>query len=513
MSHNQPDIPVPLHSPQRRDVLKGLSAAALAASGLLKSAVGDATAIEVRAASTAVDRSDGLTWLPAWQLREMIVKRAVSSVEVVEHFLNRIEEHDSKLNAFRKLDAQAARAQAERADKAVKAGEALGPLHGVPIGVKELFTVRGLPIPGSYFDHITGAQHSEPPLATRDDIEIERLRASGAIFVGVTVAAAALRPGMSDPARLPRNPWDTSRTPGSTSAGNGAAVAAGLLPIAIGDDGGGSVRVPSAFCGLLGLHPTRGRIPHVDYKSAAPRLTVTVGPMARNVRDAALTVQVLAGPDGRDFICLQDEPPDYLAHLDSGVSGMRFAWTDDFGFDSTPEGLRSLQTISVVHAATRILHEVGGRVAKATMTWENPVLPWLAAQQLASGTLDSTFFERDLSEKELIAALECRQRNWQRFRKIFTEYDFVISPTVPFTAPKVDTWIELWKQQRGEPKRALAFDAFASPMMCNLLGIPAVSIPAGFVDQMPVGLQVIGKPGSEAGLLQVAQTLLAGKRV
>ena len=473
----------------------------------------DRPAIEARAASVAIDAGQGLTWLPAWRLREMIVKREVSSVEVVRHFLSRIEEHDSKLHSFRALDAHEALAQAQRADNAARAGQAMGALHGVPIGVKELLSVKGFPVPGSYSSYLSGERAGALRLATTDDIEVERLRAAGAVIVGVTVAAAALRPGMSDAASLPRNPWDITRTPGGSSAGSGGAVAAGLLPMAIGDDGGGSIRIPAAFCGLLGLHATRGRIPHVDHKSAAPRLTVTVGPMTRSVRDAATALQVLAGPDGRDFVCLQDLPPDYLATIDCGVSGKRFAWTDNFGFDSTSDALQSPRTLAAVHTATRVLERAGGSVTTVAMAWENPLLSWLAAQQLASGTIVPAFAERELSEKELVAALESRQRNWRRFQQVFTGYDFVVSRTVAFTAPKIDVWIELWKQQGGHPRHALAIDVLSAHlMMCNVLGLPAICVPAGFVDRMPVGLQVIGKPGSEVELLQVAQAFLAGQR-
>jgi aspartyl-tRNA(Asn)/glutamyl-tRNA(Gln) amidotransferase subunit A len=497
----------------RREILKGMSAAALAGYGLFEPAYGKDVATEARAASNAIDESQGLTWLPAWRLRDMIVKGEVSSAEVVRHFIGRIEEHDSRLHAFRKLDVPAALAQAQRADEAVKAGETLGALHGVPMAIKELMTVKGFPVPGSYFNYMTGERRAEPPIAARDDIEVERLRTAGAIIVGVTVAAGGAGPGSPNPASLPRNPWDISRTAGVSSAGNAAAVGAGLLPMALGDDGAGSVRIPAAFCGLVGLHPTRGRIPHVDHKSAAPRPTVMVGPMTRNVRDAAVALQVLAGPDGRDFVCLQDQPPDYVAALDSGIGGKRFLWTYDFGFTVMPENLQSPRNLFTVHAAAQTLQKAGGIVTEAVTTWENPMLSWLAAQQLMSGAIAPALAERDLTEQEVSVGLECRRRNWQRFQKIFSEYDFVISPTVQIIAPKMDAWLELWTQWGGNPKRGLALEFLAAHLaMCNVLGIPAISIPAGFVDGLPVGLQVIGRPGSEAQLLQVAQAFLAARR-
>lgn len=477
----------------------------------MTSHVGDAPSIGSRAASSALDWSQGLTWLPAWQLAKMIAKRDVSSVEVVRHFVTRIEEHDPELHAFRTVNAKEALAQAEQADRAAKTGDQLGPLHGVPIAFKELFAVKGFPVPGVYSSYLSDGRHGELPIAERDDVEVERLRAAGAIVVGVTVAALGPTPGMPNPTHLPRNPWKTSHTSGGSSAGNAAAVAGGLLPMAIGDDGGGSVRVPSAFCGLLGLAPTRGRVPHVDYKSAAPRPTVTVGPMTRSVEDAAIALHVLAAPDGRDFVCLQDTPPDYLDALCAGVGGKRFLWTESFGSPLLTGPLESPRTVSAIRAAAGMLERLGGTVEETTVAWEDPLRSWVAAQQL-SGIDIASWFERGLSEKEMVDALDTRDRNWRRSRQVFSAYDFLVSPTVQFTAPKMDAWIELCTQLGGRPKHMLALDSLpAHTMMCNVLGIPAISIPAGFEDGMPIGLQVIGKPGSERDLLQVAQALLTGQ--
>lgn len=280
--------------------------------------------------------------------------------------------------------------------------------------------------------------------------------------------------------------------------------------MAMGDDGGGSVRVPSAFCGLIGLHPTRGRIPHVDYQSAAPRLTVTVGPMVRHVRDAAIAMSVLAGPDGRDFVCLPDEPPDYLGGLEQGIEAVRFAWTEDFGFSVIPDALKSPQFDAQIHRATGFLRKAGGKVTQSSTKWEHPMNAWLAAQQLSKGANVPSFYGKPVSESELIAAVQSRQRNWQRFRDEFKEVDFIVSPTVRFVAPKIDRWIELVDRETEARMQKVALGYYsAHTMMCNVLGLPAITLPAGFVDGMPIGLQVIGKPNSEARLLQVAHAFFS----
>jgi aspartyl-tRNA(Asn)/glutamyl-tRNA(Gln) amidotransferase subunit A len=222
-------------------------------------------------------------------------------------------------------------------------------------------------------------------------------------------------------------------------------------------------------------------------------------------------MQILSGPDGRDFVCMQEEPPDFIAAVDSGIAGKRFAWTDNFGFAPLPASLQSPDVISTVHAATSALQRAGASVARIATAWESPVASWLAAQQLLLGRNIPGLSEAPLSEAEMVAALDSRARNWRRFREVFAQYDFVISPTAHYTAPKIHDWVELWKQQVGRPKHGLVLDTSAGLGMCNVLGLPAISVPAGFVDGLPVGLQVIGKRGSEAELLPVAQAVLAAQ--
>jgi aspartyl-tRNA(Asn)/glutamyl-tRNA(Gln) amidotransferase subunit A len=187
-------------------------------------------------------------WAPAWRVRELIVARKLSPVEATEHFLNRIETFDPALHAFRELDAERAREAARKAEAAVMAGEPLGPLHGAPIAVKELIAVRGEP----FYNPAVGHRVT----ADRDSIEVERLRAAGAVVVGVTVGGLTTREfGASD--RQPQNPWNRTRVCGDSSTGAACAVAAGMVPVALGTDGQGSNRLPGAYCGLVGLLPGR----------------------------------------------------------------------------------------------------------------------------------------------------------------------------------------------------------------------------------------------------------------
>src|ERR1700728_2701171 len=270
--------------------------------------------------------SEELTWTPAHRIRELIVEGEVSPVEVTEHFLGRIEEHDGTLKAFRHVDHAGAREQAKAAEVAVQRGGGLGALHGVPISVKEHISAAGLPV------LVLGVGERK---ARFDDLGVARLRDAGAVMVGTNamMGTQAPAPGEYNWDAEARNPWDPSRAPGWSSSGGAAATAAGLLPLTIGSDGGRSTRLPGAYSGLFALHPTAGLIPFFNYSAqirANP--TGTFGPLTRNVTDAAITLQALAGPDGRDFDCIQAQPPDYLASLDEGVEGLRLGWTDDFGF-------------------------------------------------------------------------------------------------------------------------------------------------------------------------------------
>ena len=219
----------------RRTLVKGMAGA------LAMSAVGGSALVGASAAA-----EDDISWLPAWRIAEMIASKQLTALDVTEHFLKRIEKFDPILNAFQTLDAAGARAQARAADEWQKSGKPLGTLHGIPIAVKEHTSVKGLPV-------VNGPGTSV--IATSDDIAVERLRAAGAIIFGTTKLPGMGNTAMTahrdaDLSRHPRNPWDPARVPGSSSAGSAAAVAAALVPIALGSDGGGSTRLPAAICGM-----------------------------------------------------------------------------------------------------------------------------------------------------------------------------------------------------------------------------------------------------------------------
>jgi aspartyl-tRNA(Asn)/glutamyl-tRNA(Gln) amidotransferase subunit A len=440
--------------------------------------------------------TDDLTWMSATEIRRRIGAKEISPVEVTDHFLNRIAELDPKLNAFLWLD-PTAREQARAAEAAVARGDELGPLHGIPISIKELIPVEGQVLYGG----------TKP--ATVDDVVVTRVRDAGAVVIGTNSMMGSrgslkegFRAGCFDWDSVEsRNPWDLDRVPGWSSSGSAAAVAGGLVPVAIGTDGGGSTRLPAAYSGIFGLHPTSRLVPTVEYDvPGLPSPTRTKGPLTRSVADAALLLQVIAGPDGRDFTCLQSDPPDYCAQLDDGVQGLRFAWTDDFGFTDKFALDESPRVIETIRAAAQGFAKLGANIETTSQVWEEGYQTWPGLAFLFPNRVPQPVptleFYREL--------LNIRGRNWNRCRELFATYDILLSPTAQLTARSIDDWEKSWVEGRG-PYGEFMATYTSHTVMFNVLGFPAASIPCGYVDGLPVGLQIIAPPGNDAKVLRVAR--------
>jgi aspartyl-tRNA(Asn)/glutamyl-tRNA(Gln) amidotransferase subunit A len=450
--------------------------------------------------------SDELTWLPAWRIRALIGDGEVSPVAVVDHFLGRIEELDPKLQAFAHLDRSGAREQAKLAEDAVRRGDEIGPLHGLPTSVKEHIAVAGMPRLGAMFGR--GASR----VASHDDFGVERLRKAGAIIVGTnTMMGSGGGAGMGDTPGVfggfnwdveARNPWDTSKVPGWSSSGGAASAAAALLPFTIGSDGGGSTRLPAAYSGVVGVHPTGNLMPNVDYGAPSLPSGTTIGPLARNVRDCATITQVMAGPDGRDPFCLPIEPPSYLEQLDAGVDGWRFAWTDDFGFASVYASDDSARVIAEVRSAAIAMSSIGAKVEATAEAWED----WTPHQMTTAAAFSPPLpgMEKP-TPADYQAAFELRARNDARFRDLMRDGTLLLSPTTQRVARSVEEWNAAWTTDGHTYHGSNFAPTYTShTAMLNWLKYPAVSVPCGFVDGLPVGLQIIGLPGSEARIFQAA---------
>jgi aspartyl-tRNA(Asn)/glutamyl-tRNA(Gln) amidotransferase subunit A len=442
--------------------------------------------------------NDDLTWEPAWRIRDLVAAAEVSPVEVLDHFLARIDEYDPVLKAFKHIDRDGAAEQARAAEQAVRGGEPLGPLHGIPISVKEHIAVKGLPVMAMGL--------ADDRTARNDDLGVGRLREAGAIIVGTNtmMGTSAPAPGEYNWDAEARNPWDPTRVPGWSSSGGAAAAAARLLPITIGSDGGGSTRLPAAYSGLVGVHPSAGLIPSFNYSVKMRRNpTGTIGPLCRDVADAAITLQAMAGPDGRDFDCMQGDPPDYLAGLGHDIDDLRLAWTDDYGFTSMYAFEESNRVVAAARSAAWGLEDSGANLETTDEVWED-FYPGLGGTMFLFGPPGAPTAVP--ATKDWVGAIDLRDRNWRRFRDLLSTYDLLLSPTTQLLAPVVEDWASRWAGTGPVP---FPHDVFAPHYtshthMFNWLGFPAVSVPCGFVDGLPIGLQIVGWPGREDKILRVA---------
>jgi len=302
-----------------------------------------------------------LIWRSALEIRDLVRKKDVSPVEVTEAALARLETVDPVLNAFCLVAADAARAAAREAEIAVVKGEPLGALHGVPVSIKDVLATRGLTTTG-------GSRLFAAHVPEQDAIPVARLRAAGAVILGKTNTSEFGHKAVTENPLfgVTRNPWNPALTPGGSSGGAAAAVATGVGPLALGSDGGGSVRIPASFCGLYGFKPSWGRVPHAGGFPGWAHVS-HVGPLARTVRDAALALDVLAGGDDRDRRSLPREPGAYLEACDADVRGLHAAWTPDLGYAALDPRVRAL-----CEDAAAEFEALGCHVEVVSPGWENP---------------------------------------------------------------------------------------------------------------------------------------------
>jgi aspartyl-tRNA(Asn)/glutamyl-tRNA(Gln) amidotransferase subunit A len=448
---------------------------------------------------------DDLGWLSALDLAGLIRKKAVSPVEVVDVVLARIERLNPRLNAFCAVTAEEAREAALAAEVAVMTGEPLGPLHGVPFSVKDLVFTRRVRTTG-------GSRLFAEHVPEEDAVAVERLKGAGAILVGKTNTPEFGHKGVTDNPLfgVTRNPWNPDLTAGGSSGGAGVAVAAGLGPLAVGTDGGGSIRIPASFCGIYGLKPSHGRVPQYPTFRGWHRVSVT-GPMTRTVRDAALMLDVMAGPDDRDRHSLpaEDGGP-YLAACDAGIAGLSVAWSPDLGHGRVDPHVEQL-----CREAAERFESLGCHVEVVTPSWENPeeifrvmsaaetYAAWGHAMADGEDRLDRSLvavlrFGRTIGIESYLGAAHRRDDFWTEVQRFLARFDLLITPTVavpPFPVGKPGL-----KEIDGHPVSPLGWMPFAFPF--NLTGQPAATVPVGFTPSgLPVGLQIVGRRHAERAVL------------
>lgn len=451
-----------------------------------------------------------LCFTPASELAAAIRRRQVSPVEIVEAVLTRIEALNPHLNAFLAVDAEGARAAARTAEAAVMRGEARGLLHGLPVSIKDLEPSQGLRC--TY-----GSKFFEHAIAETDGAVTERVKAAGGIVIGKTNTPHYGHKDMCDNLLGPpcRNPWQLERTSGASSGGAAAAVAAGLGPLAHGSDGAGSIRIPSALCGVFGLKPSFGRVPYWPNQDIWAARSHN-GPITRTVADAALLLQAMAGPDARDPTTIEQTPDDYVAAVVqplAALRGLRVAWSEDFGYAPVDPEVRRL-----TKAAAERFAAFGCQVEAVDPGWDDPreiaATAWYVSY--AARLADRYAQQPDWFEPSLAQMIEAGQRVsgvehgrallartafYQQALHFFTTYDLLLTPQMPLAAWSVEQGPSTIA---GQPTPSM-FDRLNFTFPFNLTGQPAASVPCGFTHEgLPVALQIVGRWHADTLVLQAA---------
>lgn len=448
-----------------------------------------------------------LAYMPACELARRIRAKDVSPVEAVQNSLARIEQVNPALNAFCFVYPEEALARAREAERALMRDEPLGPLHGVPVAIKDLTPTRGKRT--TMGSHVF--EHWVPDF---DAVIVERLLGAGAIMVGKTTTPEFALASFTDSPLwgITRNPWNAERTCGGSSGGAAVAVATGCVPLAEGSDMGGSVRIPAAFCGIVGLKPSHGRIPFEFLPSHFDGLS-NHGPLARTVADAALFLAVTQGPDERDAASLPSCPPPALPPP-ADLRGLRLALSPDLGYYAV-----HADVAANLAAAADALRDAGAVVDEVALGWTRAFSEaWAKHWQVFMAAFFGDHLEawRERMDPVVVAAIEAGRRlsavelkrveiayteAWRMLRPILADYDALICPTESIPAPDVG-------QREGDFAREDEQGRWRGMDMTeqfNALRLPAISVPTGFsTDGLPTAMQIVGRRFDEATVLRVA---------
>lgn len=430
---------------------------------------------------------------------------SLSPVDLVESSLARIAATEPGMNAFATVTADSARANAAVAEREIASGHYRGRLHGIPVGVKDIYDVAGVPTG-------CGSALRDGHVAAATATVVSRLESAGMVVVGKTTTHEFALGGITPKAR---NPWDLDRSPGGSSGGSGAAVASGQCFIATGTDTAGSVRIPAAACGVVGLKPTFGLVPRGGITPLSWSLD-TVGVITRHVTDAALVLQAIAGYDSGDPASLDEPAVDYFSRLDAGAEGIRLGVLAGYFTDRVEPDI-----LEAVENAVRALVAAGA-------TTHSVLAPYAEEASGIQRIIDlpeaSAYHRRDLRERaglyspqvrgaleagqfipavDYVQAQRARMKVTRAWRELFACVDVLVAPTLPAVPPRVGQEHYDW----GSGGNELVRDALVR-MTCpiNVVGFPAIALPIGFTTSgLPISMQLIGRPFSEDVLLRVAR--------
>lgn len=455
-----------------------------------------------------------LAWTPAWKLKEMFASRQLSPSEFAQFLLDRVQKLDD-LGAFITVFPEHLLTEAKAATDRIMQGVDAPPLDGLPVSLKDSIATKGQRTTYAsllFKDHVP----------EEESVAAEQLKkAGGIIFAKSNLPEFELnRRSINLVTKEALNPWNTRHTSGGSSGGAGVATAAGLGPLAIGTDGGGSIRIPSAFNGIFGLQPSRGRVP--DMLPEFGLLMSVIGPMTRDVRDAAMLLQAIACVDKRDPRSRSDAPPDYLAGLDSGIGGTRVAWSRDLGRVEAPE----TAILDMCYEAAQVFRSFGVDYSEPSFRLEDPhdeleldgdYAKWKMAalsEEVMPGMLNpiswamsrpreeyakTTIYIRDRTDRPtmldyaLSIRPEVRRRKRTHIDDLFRDIDLLLCPVIARTAFECGV------------SNITPFEYTAYTFITNVAGYCGASLPIGFHEGLPIGLQMIARPGEEELLLRAAR--------
>ena len=445
-----------------------------------------------------------LHWLSALEAVKLIKNKKLSPVELTDALIKRIDKYDKHFNTFISLRPEQALKEARVAEEGVMKGDALGPLHGIPFGLKDIIDAKG-------WNTTAHSVLLKDNVADKDAFVTGKLKEAGAILLGKlsTHEFALGGPSFDLPWPPARNAWNRKYFPGGSSSGSGAAVAAGMAVVATGTDSGGSIRGPASFCGVVGFKPTFGRVP---VWPQSPLMGMEhCGPIARSVRDAAIAFEVMAGGDSRDGSAIQRKAPKVTSGLERGIKDLRIGFSPDLGVPRVDDDV-----LKIVSEAKRVFASLGGIVSRTRLDLRearelsyaicNPMAARIRsdlgkkAARLSNKVLLTC--ANDGAKMSAVDYLEAEARRTElrgRMSAFYEKYDLLICPTLacaPF--PVGHSQPPHWRKSDGE------FMGMATPF--DLTGQPAISLPCGFTDHgAPVGLQIVGPYGADALVLKAAR--------
>lgn len=449
------------------------------------------------------------------ELHDQITSKNLSPVEITKVFLERIQTLNPILNAFLTVTSEYALEQAKKCETLVMENKPIGPLHGIPISIKDLEETKSIRT-------TFGSKAFNNYIPEYDSIVVERVKKAGGIILGKTNTPEFGFKGTTDNllGDACRNPWDISRTSGGSSGGAASSVVSGLSTIATGSDGGGSIRIPASFCGAYGIKPTLGRVPKISMgtlnQPPAHNILTQSGPITRNVEDAAILLDVMSGADPRDVLSPNLPIENFLEACDSEVKGLKIGWTPDFGYTPVDP-----EVLEITKKSALSLESLGCSVEESDLKLVNPTEHFLhifasmiAGSRNSSKTLNfdqltdyaqegfkaaSTFSGADYS-----IALGYTSLMIGQFEEQFQKFDLLISPTMSVKAFEIGNNPSVINNIDVDP--IWGYTPFTYPI--NMIGYPAASIPCGFSDNgLPIGLHIIGPHSDEKTIFKLSAAI------